>query len=243
MRLPIRFRLQIILAAALVTGLAGSLAGQAIPKPDYFTYMPPGSGSALPTQQTRASAALHLFGDQNAPGYRDVDPRDGIDDRRNAWFMQLSERFAPWIVRHAAGFPMDFRRWLEGGQPFPMFLDVFDVSRHEPRLVRTDAIDWNDLRDQSCPAGAEETNPAIADCQLVRLLRRFAPGERPPPSAPGAEEHEAYSMYFDFPGESPATWAAEYEGTAQGEPSRKLTGYAKSFVKPFVVGLPVGPDG
>jgi hypothetical protein len=104
-------------AALLVAATLGCIwstpaAGQAIPKPDYFTYMPPGSGSAMPIQQTRATAELNLFGDQNAPGYRDVDPRDGIDDRRNVWFMQLSEQFAPWIVRHAAGFPMDFRRWL-----------------------------------------------------------------------------------------------------------------------------------
>ena len=232
-----------LLAAALTGAWATGAAGQAIPKPDYFTYMPPGSGSAMPIQQTRASAALNLFGDQNAPGYRDVNPRDGIDDGRNVWFMQLSERFAPWIVRHAAGFPMDFRRWLEGGEPFPMFLDVFDVSRHEPRLVRTDAVDWNDLRDKPCPADGGSSDGTIADCGLLRLLRRFAPGERPAPEPPAAEDHEAYSMYFDFPGEDPASWAKEYEGTAQGAPSRKLVGWAKSFVKPFIVSLPIGADG
>lgn len=233
-----------VVLMASVTGLGvSSLAAQAIPKPDYFTYMPPGSGISLPIRQTRASAALHLFGDETSPGYRDVNPRDGIDDERNVWFLKLSERFAPWIVRHSVGFPMDLRRWLEGGQPFPMFMDVFDVSRHEPRLVRTDAIDWNDLRDRPCPAGGEASNPQVADCQLLRLLRRFAPGERPPPSPPAAEEHLSYSMYFDFPGEDPASWAREYEGTTQGAPSRKLIGYAKSFVKPFIVSLPKGPDG
>lgn len=227
----------------LAAGLAGSVAAQAIPKPDYFTYIPRGGGTPLPVQQTSASAALHLFGDQAAPDYSDQAPRDGIDDRRGAWFLQLAERFAPWIVRHSVGFPMDLRRWLEGGEPFPLFVDVFDQSRFEPRLLRTETIDWSELRGRPCPAAGQPGDGTVADCQLLRLLRQFAPGQRPPPAAPAAEEQLAYSLYFDFPGEDPASWAREYEGTTEGTPSRRLVGFAKSFVKPFVTALPVGPDG
>jgi len=245
MRFPCAALRRYVALCVLMAGGGGLMpaAGQPIPKPDYLTYMPPGSGAALPIQQARASAMLHLFGDQASPGYRDEAPRDGIDDRRHAWLMRLSERFAPWIVRHAAGFPMDLRRWLEGGEPFPLYIDEFDVARHDPRLVRTDALDWSELRGQPCPEGGEEASPGVADCQLLRLLRRLAPGERPPPAAASAEEERQLSMYFDFPGQDPASWAREFEGTAQGTPSRKYLGYAKSFVKPFLATRPAGPDG
>jgi len=53
---------------------------QAIPKPDYVTYLP--RDVVLPVQATAGNRAFHLFGDSAAAQYRDEVPRDGIDDAR-----------------------------------------------------------------------------------------------------------------------------------------------------------------
>ena len=41
-------------------------------------------------------------------------------------------------------------------------------------------------------------------------------------------------MYFDFPGQDPASWNREFEGSVRGSIARKYLGFAKSFVHPFV---------
>jgi len=46
---------------------------QAIPKPDYVTYLP--REAVLPVQETAASRHFELFGDAAAHGYTDEAPR------------------------------------------------------------------------------------------------------------------------------------------------------------------------
>jgi len=101
------------LAILLQTALTHPAIGQAIPKPEYVTYLP--REIVLPVQATPANRQFHLFGDSEAPGYRDEAPRDGIDDTRERWLRALAVRFAPWMVRNSVDFPMDFRRFVEGG--------------------------------------------------------------------------------------------------------------------------------
>ncbi len=69
------------------------VAAQAIPKPDYVTYLP--REAVLPVQATAGNRAFHLFGNPAAPGYQDEAPRDEIDDAQGRWLRALAVRFAP----------------------------------------------------------------------------------------------------------------------------------------------------
>ncbi len=62
--------------ALLIESPGSRAAAQAIPKPDYVTYLP--REAALPVQAPLAHRQFHLFGDSAAPGYQDEAPRDGI---------------------------------------------------------------------------------------------------------------------------------------------------------------------
>ena len=64
-------------AVLLLSAATHPAAGQAIPKPEYVTYLP--REIVLPVQATPANRQFHLFGDSTTPGCRDAAPRDGID--------------------------------------------------------------------------------------------------------------------------------------------------------------------
>jgi hypothetical protein len=96
----------------------------------------------LPIAQTEATTRILLYDDSGAPGYSDVNPKNGIDDRRDTWLKQLSLRFAPWLVRNTVDFPLDFDRFITRGGSFPLFIDVFETSRAHPSLLRTESIDF-----------------------------------------------------------------------------------------------------
>src|SRR2546421_701869 len=119
-------------------------SGQAIPKPDYVTYLP--RDVALPVQATSGTRLFHLFGDSTAPGYRDAAP----DGR------------------------------LRGPVP------------------------------RSGPVRPPAADPPRPDLDI------------------------RYVMYFDFPGQDPASWNREFEGSVHGAIARKYLGYAKAFVHPFI---------
>ena|SRR2546425_521061 len=59
------------------------ITAQAIPKPDYVTYLP--REILLPVHATAGNLQFHLFGDSSSSSYRDEAPRDGIDDAREHW--------------------------------------------------------------------------------------------------------------------------------------------------------------
>ena len=209
------------LLAALFLATARANA-QAIPKPDYVTYLP--REVVLPVQATAGNRAFHLFGDSSAPGYRDDAPRDGIDDARERWLHALAVRFAPWMVRNSVDFPMDVRRFIEGGEASTLFIDVLDLSQAHPRLLSTETIDFGKL------AGVD-TAP---DRRLAQLIEQFAPDPPPVRAPPRPELDLRYVMYFDFPGEGPASWNREFEGSVRGAIARKYVGFAKAFVHPFI---------
>ncbi|PYO63241.1 MAG: hypothetical protein DMD28_02785, partial [Gemmatimonadetes bacterium] len=222
------------LAILLQTALTHPAIGQAIPKPEYVTYLP--REIVLPVQATPANRQFHLFGDSEAPGYRDEAPRDGIDDARERWLRSLAVRFAPWMVRNSVDFPMDFRRFVEGGDASTLFIDAFDLSQARPRLLGTETIDFDQLGGIACrgtgaPGTMGDTTP---DCRLLRLIDRFAPEPPRAASPPRPDLDLRYVMYFDFPGQDPASWNREFEGSVRGSIARKYLGFAKSFVHPFV---------
>jgi len=213
---------------------------QAIPKPDYVTYLP--RETLLPVQATAGNRQFHLFGDSTNSSYRDETPRDGIDDARGQWLRALSVRFAPWMVRNSVDFPMDFRRFVESGEESTLFIDALDLSQARPRLVSTETIEFSRLAHtcRGLGAGAAETVDTTPDCRLLRLVGRFAPDPAPVASLPRPELDLHYVMYFDFPGEAPASWNREFEGSVHGAIARRYVGYAKTFVHPFVHDLPGG---
>lgn len=229
-------------AILLQSALTHYVSGQAIPKPEYVTYLP--RDIALPVQATTGNRLFHLFGDATTPGYRDEAPRDGIDDARERWLHALAVRFAPWMVRNSVDFPMNFRRFVEGGDASTLFIDEFDMSQARPRLLDTQTIDFGQLGGEGgegamCQgAGTAETTdpapPSPPDCRLLQLIDRFAP-DRPPRSSPPRPDLELrYVMYFDFPGQDPESWNREFEGSVHGAIARKYLGYAKAFVHPFI---------
>lgn len=235
--MPVLYRfptLRSCLAALAASGLCVSVSrAQEIPKPDYITYMP----RELPrlVEQQQATALFQLYGDPQAPGYVDQHPLDGIDDRRGEWFTQVAVRFAPWMVRNTVDFPMDWRRFVNRGASFPLFWDVFDVSRAAPRLASSATIDFRLLAGHPCTVpAAQAANDTLPDCKLVALLERFGPDARATPLTIPPDRAELDVLYFDFPGQDPASWNREYEGYVQGAISRPYVGWAKTFVHPFI---------
>jgi hypothetical protein len=206
-----------------VLSLAPSRAhSQAIPKPDYVTYLP--REVVLPVQATAGNRTFHLFGDSAAPAYRDEAPRDGIDDAREQWLHALAVRFAPWMVRNSVDFPMDVRRFIEGGEASTLFIDAFDLSHAHPRLLGTETIDFAKL------AGGDTT----PDRRLADLVGRFAPDPPPTPLPPRPDLDLHHVLYFDMPGDDPVSWNREFEGSVHGSIARKYIGFAKAFVHPFI---------
>ena len=216
-------------------------AAQAIPKPDYVTYLP--RETPLPVQSTAGNRRFNLFGDSTTPSYHDEAPRDGIDDVRGQWLRSLAVRFAPWMVRNSVDFPMDFRRFVEAGDWSTLFIDAVDLSQAHPRLVGTETIEFGRLADRPCSglrASATETVDTTTDCRLLQLVQRFSAEPAPAQRAPRPDLDLRYYMYFDFPGEDPASWNREFEGSVHGAIARKYVGYAKAFVHPFVHDVPGG---
>src|SRR5262245_31103386 len=221
--------------------LSGRAIAQEIPRPDYLTYLP--AGDALPIAAQPATAAFHLYGDTAGPGYVDQDPRNGIDDARDRWLTALAVRFAPWMVRNTVDFPMDWRRFVYRGASFPLFLDVFDQAGEHPRLRRSESIDLQNIERTPCAssgeAAARDTTP---DCRLLALLERLAPDRRAAPRAAPPGNVERGVLFFDMPGNSPATWSKEYEGAKKGALSRDYLGWAKTFVHPLIAPVAGRPD-
>src|SRR3977135_522399 len=161
------------LALLILWAVAPRAAAQAIPKPDYVTYLP--REAARPVQAPAANRQFHLFGDPAASGYRDEAPRDGIDDARERWLHALAVRFAPWMVRNSIDFPMNFRRFVEGGDASTLFIDAFDLSQAHPRLLSTQTVDCAQRPAAPCrgagdSAGETADTAPPPDCRLLQLI-------------------------------------------------------------------------
>jgi hypothetical protein len=107
---PARRRSVAILLALVASPLAARAAE--VPRNEYLRYVPLRPQKIV--RQTEASARFQLYGDPSAPGYRDEDPRDGIDDARMRHLQALAVRFAPLLVRNTPMFPMDFKAFWKG---------------------------------------------------------------------------------------------------------------------------------
>ena len=242
-------RASLLLAAAVAGALPSLVRAQQVPREGYLRFVPLEYPRLL--RATEASERLRLFGDRSDPAYRDVAPRDGIDDRRHEVLSALAERFAPYMVLNSYSIPMDFRRFMTQETAFPLFIDTWNVAQPGSELVRTQTVDWNRLADAPCQAplplpGTPPADPAVTglsdDCLLRELVRDFHPMR--PASAleraqavPPAEDYLRV-MFFEFPGYSAADWEEEYQDPTTHAIRRKYQDFLGSFVHPFVTEAP-----
>ena len=147
-------------ALALLSVSAVPAAAQEIPRDEYLRMLP----LSLPKLglQTEASAALNLFGDPAAPGYRDTAPVDGIDDRRGEILMDLAVRFAPYLVQNTTNVPLNFDVFIQNRDDFALTVDVWDTSGEEPEFVLERGVNFSVLGREACPEDITLAAPATA---------------------------------------------------------------------------------
>ena len=191
------FRFSDASALVLIAVANSALQGQSATR-DYFDEVP--SASRL-VSQTPASLRLHLFGDRSAADYRDVSPRDGIDDFRGDRLAALTERFSPILRRNNFSVPRDFRT-IVGGLP-TLHVDRWTdgVLSSSDSIPRTLAQGRN-----------ERAELASGDSMLLALFREFEPRVQAPNVVPAGPRRETI-LYFDFPGHDEASWRAAYHSS------------------------------
>ena len=212
--------------------------GQGIPKAEYLRYVP--LEPPRLTMETPASARLHLFGDPDDPGYRDVAPRDGIDDRRHEVLHALATRFAPFLVQNTFSMPLDFKRFWRSQRTFPLHVDTWELA-YGRQLVESQTIDMNSLGQSSCPGDAVDTppqDPDSPDCRIVALTEAFDPLE---PSAPMSrvtavpiDRDRVTVMYFDMPGHDEATWKEAWVSPSTDRLRKEYQDFVKIYAHPFI---------
>jgi hypothetical protein len=192
--------------------LAGvtTVSAQPIPKENYITFLP----LTYPRIkiQSPASRDLHLFGNVGDPSYCDVNPVDGIDDRRRGILEKIAVRFAPFMIQNTSNMPMDFKLFMRDKKSFPQYVDTWDLSPEHPELVREQSINMAEIG-KPCPpekltrdvrSESAATSLDTADCQLLSLIQEFYPPDSSNPRFHNNLE-DSYDkpfkvIYFDFPG-------------------------------------------
>jgi hypothetical protein len=216
MRKPVLL-LGMVLAASRVVG------SQQLARTAYYDYLPPAPRIVA---QTTASARLRLFGDVQDSLYRDIDPIDGIDDRRAARLLLIAERFSPVMRRNNFVVPRDLDATL--GPVHYLHVDTW----HRGRLVRSDSLALGATRVGPRLAGVTRNDSVVAAppvddrTSLRRLIDELHPrtGRRAIEHAEGEDEQ---ILYFDQPGSDPASWRRAFASTDPREGARV-------FAHPFI---------
>lgn len=227
----------------LVLLLTGILQAQEISRDAYLKFVPLSHPRLV--RQTAASEALHLFGDRQDPAYRDVDPVDGIDDRRHDLLMKLAVRFAPFLVQNTTNIPTNFDAYAENADAFPLFVDTWDVSEEHPALVRMEGINFSVLGEARCDAAGKPGDSTLQvsmdgeaeDCKLIALLEEFSPWPAPKVlDQPFVRERRElfHVLFFNFPGEGPGSWERAYRPEYERTPASRRASFAHSYAHPFV---------
>jgi hypothetical protein len=232
------------LLAFFLTVTCVDLAAQQMPKEDYIRYVPLEYPRIV--RQTDASRRFQLLGDPSAPGYRDVDPVDGIDDARGRVLQALGERFAPYLVQNTTSVPMDHRRFMDRAQTWPLYVDTWDLTR-QPELVGEDRIDLVRLERDPCPNAQGAAASAVDDCRLLALLDEFDPDD-PSHARAGtdarAPERDLFKvLYFNFPGHDDSSWNEEYTNAHSNTLAERYRDFVKTFVHPFIHEVTSNVDG
>ncbi len=231
-------------ACAVATSLLPCLLrAQEIPRDAYLSYVPLEVPPAF--RQTEASARLHLYGDPDAPGYRDED-LDGIDDDRADLLRALAVRFAPLMVMNSTAVPMDLRRVTAVDGAFPLNIDDWVLDRPGGRLEDKQSFDVFSAVADPCTDAELEAGGRKADCRLRWLLREYdtespASGpDRTTAQRPG--ERRFRVLWVDYPGRSESDWNRIYIDKVSGRLPRRFHDRVKTYVHPFIHRVGTFPD-
>jgi hypothetical protein len=226
----------VTVTVALVVILATPATAQ-IPRDEYLRYLPLDYPALV--RETAASQRFDLYGALGDPAYRDVAPRDGVDDARAAWLEALGVRFAPLMVRNTAYAPTDFRAFTRRPS-FAINVDTWDLARDELAFLDHEQIELAGLAEDPCTASGAQDGQDGADCRLLRLVERFGPRRGPlePEITAGAEQERFTVMYFDFPGYDEETWKEAYVAPRGESMREELLDSRRVFVHPFIAEVP-----
>jgi hypothetical protein len=240
----VRYRL---LALALVLPLVGSplLAQEAeMAKEKYFGYVPLQYPRIV--RQTEGDSLFQLYGDRQAKGYRDEEPKDGIDDERGRLLQALGVRFAPFLIRNTSNVPMDMQKTQQIAGTTTLTIDRWDIHA-SAKLTGTETVDFGKLASQPCPAGAISRDSllkvirggtAMEDCRVLQLLQEFNPNrplnERFNTAAVPAEEDPFSVLYWNWPGAGPQSWRKAFESPSTGELRSEFKDAISVYVHPFI---------
>jgi hypothetical protein len=210
---------------------------QQIPREEYLRYVP----LEVPriVSQTAASQRLHLYGDSESPGYVDLDPVDGMDDRRHQVLEALAVRFAPFLVQNSEGIPMDHKKvW---GGPYPLHVDTWNTAMSEA-LVRQETVSWMTAADEPCT----DSNPLSDDCRLLELLRWYDPDYPLYATQMTGAQDVPYKqfevLWVDMPGTDPKSWKQYWRNDFSRRLRTEYREMMKTYVHPFLEDV-TGPDG
>ena len=184
----------------VLLALAAGPASAQVPARDYYRHLPP-----MPrlVAQTGASARLHLYGDTAAPTYRDVSPRDGVDDVRGDHLRRIALRFSPILRRNNFSRPRFFPA-VFGGRPV-LHIDTW----HRGERVRSDSVLLYEPPDEAALDWTAASEHARSDSLLRALVREHHPEGRSTRVVAAEGEFETVA-FFDFPGEDQRTWRTAY---------------------------------
>jgi len=220
--------------------MASPSLGQAIARDRYIDYLPLEYPSLV--QQTAASEAFQLFGDRSDPGYRDLEPVDGIDDRRGELLAGLGARFGPIMVLNTTNLPMDFRRFMDQSNSFNLHVDTWSRLGNPKELLRTQTVSLHSIVGDPCPGGLFNGSgngySASGDCLLTELLAKYHPWspdyQTLSPRTHPADSAEFEVLFFDFPGEGPESWKEEFENGFSEVLPQHYTSFLKVYMHPFI---------
>lgn len=225
--------LALTLCLSCASGGYCTVGAQEIPRTEYLTYVP--LEHPVMVRQTNASAKFNLYGNTAESSYRDTAPVDGIDDRRYKVLLDLSVRFAPYMVLNTTAIPMNVRRFMDRSQSFPLLVDTWEISGYKPELIFSDEIDWVTLANEPCSDIGPRPKSGSADCRLLALLNAFDPLAPAPARSTWPDSSRFTVMFFDFPGQDPRTWRNEYEDQFSRALPRAYDDFAMIGSHPFIV--------
>lgn len=234
---PLRSRQRATCVFLVTCLLPGATLAQEIPKNEYLSHL----SLKYPrlVRQVEANRTFAIYGDNSAPSYRDVEPRDGIDDKRGLLLRQLGKRFSPYLVLNTTEVPLDFKHFMDKQGAFKLHIDTWNLAESPKDIIQEETIDFNALLAKPCngDSGAAEY-PLGDDCRLRALLDEFHPdhptAERFNKAAVDARRDDFKVVYWDFPGHDPKTWKEEYENQFSGELPLDYRGATKVYLHPFI---------
>jgi hypothetical protein len=220
-----RARFSFLLASLAVAGTLGLCApahAQPIPRDEYLRFVPLEIPRVI--RSTPTSERLHLYGDPADPEYRDVDPVDGMDDRRFAVFEDLSVRFAPFMMQNTWGIPMDFKKFRADDVAGLLNVDTWNLMTRPKSLTSTEEVPFFPIAPVPCTGPvdisvdlsmADIARLRNADCRVQQLMEEYDPF-LPATARLRTESIEIFEdwfqvLWYDVPGRGPKEWREIFE--------------------------------